>query len=90
MISTIMIVWLIFINLAGFAVCAVDKYKAIKGKWRIPERSIFGISIIGGSVGVYSALLLFRHKIRYRRFMVGVPIIIFVQACVFAYIALKT
>ena len=68
-------IWLIIINLAGFILCAVDKRKAIRNKWRIPERDIFIAALLGGSAGVYLSMLLFRHKTKHLKFMAGIPLI---------------
>lgn len=67
------------INLAGFITVGVDKYKSQKKLWRIPERVLFWFAIIGGSIGVYTGLLLFRHKTRRWYFMIGIPLIIVIQ-----------
>jgi uncharacterized membrane protein YsdA (DUF1294 family) len=70
---------LALINLAGFIVVAADKHKARKRQWRIPEATIFLIAALGGCIGVYSAMLIFRHKTRHWYFMVGIPFIFAVQ-----------
>lgn len=70
---------LIIINVVGVVIVALDKYKAIKHKWRIPERNIFFVAILGGAVGVYTGMLIFRHKTRHWKFMIGVPAILVVQ-----------
>ena len=80
------ITWFILINLTGFTVCAVDKYKARRGKWRIPEKTLFGIALIGGAAGVYLSLLLFRHKTRHLRFMLGIPLILVIHAGIALYL----
>lgn len=67
------------INLTGFIVVAADKYRARKRKWRIPEATIFMIAAAGGSIGVYSAMLIYRHKTRHWYFMSGIPLIILIQ-----------
>ncbi|MCX7711273.1 MAG: DUF1294 domain-containing protein [Clostridia bacterium] len=67
------------INIIGFIIVGVDKYKARYRMWRIPERTFFVIGIIGGCPGVYAGLLLFRHKIQKWYFMYGFPFIFFLQ-----------
>lgn len=74
-----MIVVFALINILGFVLVALDKYKARKHLWRIPEKSFFLIAIIGGSVGVYISMLLFRHKTRHWYFMLGIPVILALQ-----------
>ena len=70
---------LALINLTGFIVVAADKYRARKRKWRIPEATIFMIAAAGGSIGVYSAMLIYRHKTRHWYFISGIPLIILIQ-----------
>lgn len=70
---TILLVYLVIINAASFAVMHSDKQKAIKGKWRIPERTLLGICALGGSLGGLLAMRLFRHKTRHAAFYIGIP-----------------
>lgn len=53
----------------------IDKSKSIKGKWRIPEKSLLVISILGGALGIIAGMLLCRHKTRKPLFYIGVPVI---------------
>ena len=71
---------LIIINMAGIIIVAADKRKAIRKRWRIPEKTFFLIALLGGSPGVYAGLLIFRHKTRHWYFMLGIPAIIILQA----------
>lgn len=86
MITYIIAAALALINLAGFITIAADKRKARRKMWRIPEKTLFLLAVIGGGVGVFSAMLLFRHKTRHWRFMVGIPAIIVLQAIAVYYI----
>ena len=74
--------WLIVINLSSAVICIFDKLQAKRGGMRIPERYLFGFSIFGGSIGTYITMLLIRHKTKHKRFMIGLPIIIFIQCLV--------
>ena len=56
------IIYLIIINIIGFLVMYIDKQKAKKGKWRIPEKTIFIITVLGGGIGTISGMYAFRHK----------------------------
>ena len=78
----ILLVYLIFINVISVIVCAADKIKAIKGGWRISEKTLFAVSLMGGSVGMYITMLAIRHKTKHKRFMIGIPIIIFIQTAI--------
>ena len=70
------IIYLIAINLIGFAVMFIDKYKAKRGKWRIPESTIFLITAIGGGIGTIAGMYKFRHKTKKARFTVGLPFLL--------------
>ena len=76
----IVLVWLAAANITGFAVCAADKRAAKRGVWRVRESTLFVLALIGGSVGVWLAILLFRHKTRKLKFTVLIPLICIVQA----------
>ncbi len=67
------------LNGLGFFLVALDKSKARRHRWRIPEKAFFIIAVLGGSFGTYGGCLLFRHKTKHPQFMVGLPLIIFAQ-----------
>ena len=69
----------IFINLIGFFVMGIDKRKAVKHTFRIPESTLFIIAAIGGSLGSILGMYTFRHKTRHRSFVYGMPFILLVQ-----------
>lgn len=75
----IFIIYLAVINIITFAVFGIDKLKAIKNKWRIPEKVLFLLSIIGGSVGAMLGMYTFRHKTKKPLFKFGIPAILIVQ-----------
>ena len=76
--------WLLFINLCGAAVTVHDKRAAVRGAWRVSERTLFAVCLLGGCPGVYLAMRLVRHKTRHRRFMWGIPAIFAVQCAICA------
>lgn len=78
--------YLICINLAAFFLCALDKHRARRKKWRIPEATLFAVSLLGGSVGMYLAMLLFRHKTRHLSFMLGIPLIFLAQVALILFL----
>ncbi|SDB45392.1 Uncharacterized membrane protein YsdA, DUF1294 family [Pseudobutyrivibrio sp. YE44] len=75
----IILIYLAIANLAGLAVMAIDKKRAIKGQWRIPEKTLFLFSLIGGSIGTWAGMYLFRHKTKHWYFVIGMPAILFIQ-----------
>ncbi len=69
----ILLVYLAIVNAVSFALMHSDKQKAIKGKWRIPERTLLGICALGGSLGGLLGMRLFRHKTKHAAFYIGIP-----------------
>ena len=73
-------VYLLIINAIAFSLMLVDKYKAKKNLWRIPEGTLLWAAILGGSIGALAGMHLARHKTKHPRFTIGVPIILALQA----------
>ena len=71
--------YLVLINVIAVILCIIDKLKARINEWRIPEKTLFIVSAIGGSVGMYVTMNLVRHKTKHKRFMIGLPLIIILQ-----------
>ncbi len=76
------------INLLSLGAFALDKRKAVKGKWRIRENTLLFLAAIGGAAGALLGMKLFRHKTRHPRFSIGIPVLLILQ--VFAVIILIT
>lgn len=74
-----LLAYLVIINAAGFLIMLVDKRKAKKNLWRIPERTIMTIAVSGGSLGVLLGMYTFRHKTKHLKFTIGIPVILAVQ-----------
>lgn len=79
------VVYLLVVNLITFFLYGIDKRRAVRKAWRIPESVLIGFAAIGGSVGAFLAMLVFRHKTKLAKFTVGVPLILVAQ--IFAAIA---
>lgn len=71
--------YLFIVNAAGFLLMLIDKIKAKKNAWRIPEATLFLIAILGGSIGSLLGMYTFRHKTKHIRFVFGIPLILAVQ-----------
>ena len=67
-------------NVIAFFAAWSDKRRAVKRRRRIRERTLFILAFLGGSVGLYAAMLLFRHKTKHPSFMIGVPLIFLCEA----------
>ncbi|MDE6434541.1 MAG: DUF1294 domain-containing protein [Lachnospiraceae bacterium] len=76
------IIWfyIIVINVAAFFIYGIDKQKAVRGKWRISEKTLIMLAVLGGSVGAWIGMQVFRHKTKHTLFVAGVPFIFFVEA----------
>ena len=73
-------VYLIAVNLIAFILYGADKHKAKQGKWRISEKTLLGIAVIGGSIGALLGMQIFHHKTKHWYFRYGVPFLLIVQA----------
>lgn len=82
-------VWLVVINVATFAVCGADKSRAKKGRWRIPEKTLLLLPLLGGSVGGLLGMAVFHHKTRHWYFRLGLPLMLLLQAALAVYLAAR-
>ena len=80
------IIYLILINLIGFFVMWSDKKKKKKGKWRIPENTLFLITLLGGGIGTIAGMYTFRHKTKKLKFTIGLPAILILEIILFIYL----
>lgn len=71
--------YLLIVNALAFLLMLIDKEKAKKRKWRIPEATLMGFAAIGGSLGILMGMNTFRHKTLHRKFTLGVPVILVAQ-----------
>ena len=83
-------IWLIVINIITFAVFGIDKKKAIDGKFRIKELTLFVLSFLGGSLGGLIAMHTFHHKTRKWYFKFGIPLILIVWVAMIAWLVYKS
>ena len=74
-----MLIYLTIVNIIAFIVYGVDKWKARKNQWRIPEKKLLFLAIIGGSVGALAGMYIFHHKTLHKKFIIGVPVILMLQ-----------
>ena len=74
-----MLIYLCIINAAGFMLMLLDKWKAKKNLWRIPEATLFMVAILGGSIGSLLGMYAVRHKTKHLKFTVGMPLILALQ-----------
>ena len=74
-----MLIYLLIINALSFLLMLIDKQKAKKDRWRIPEKTLMAVAILGGSLGGIAGMKLFRHKTKHPKFSIGLPVILAVQ-----------
>ena len=78
--------YVVIVNLIGFALMGIDKYKARKHAFRIPEATLFLVALIGGSIGSIAGMYFFHHKTRHWYFVYGMPAILILQIILIVYI----
>ena len=81
----VVLIYLAAINMATFFVYGIDKWKAKKSKWRIRETALLGLAVLGGSIGAWLGMKVWRHKTQHKKFKYGVPAIIIVQLALIVY-----
>ena len=84
--AALAVIWLLAVNVTAFAMFGIDKLKARKDSRRIPEKTLLGIAVIGGSIGALAGMYLFRHKTLHKKFSVGLPVILAVQCALAVYL----
>lgn len=80
--------YLLLMNIAGLYVMYSDKRRAIKHRFRIPERMLFIVSLLGGSIGTWAGMYLFRHKTKHWYFVVGMPLIMILNFAIIYLLAI--
>jgi uncharacterized membrane protein YsdA (DUF1294 family) len=85
----IIIGYLVVMNIVGIAVMGIDKSKAKRGAWRIKEATLFGVSIIGGSIGTLFGMYMFRHKTKHIYFVIGMPLILILHIALAVFLFTK-
>ena len=83
------IIYLLTINLLAISIMGIDKQKAKAHAWRIPEKTLFLVSLLGGSLGTWCGMYLFRHKTKHWYFVIGMPLILFLQIAAIIYLTIK-
>lgn len=78
----LLLIYLFLINAVSFLLMLIDKWKARKNRWRIPEATLMGAAILGGSLGALGGMYLVRHKTKHPKFTLGIPVIFAVQVVI--------
>jgi len=70
----VLVIYYLLITIVTFAAYGIDKRKAIKNQWRIPERALISLAFLGGFLGAIAGMSIFRHKTKKLKFRILVPI----------------
>ena len=94
----IALIYLVAINIVTFFMYGIDKWRSTSGrllptgrkkaknsKWRIRETALLGLAVLGGSIGAWLGMKVWRHKTQHKKFKYGVPAIIIVQLALIVY-----
>ena len=88
MLYTIAVAYLVIINLTGIFIMWLDKCKAKKGAWRIKEKTLFLVALLGGCLGTTLGMYWFRHKTKHWYFKFGFPAILIAETALVLWIIL--
>lgn len=86
MFAKLLLIYLAAINFVTFVLYGIDKYKAKKARWRIPEATLLWMATIGGSIGAWTGMRVWHHKTLHKKFRFGVPAILILQIALAAYL----
>ncbi|MGO5201305.1 DUF1294 domain-containing protein [Prevotellaceae bacterium LCP21S3_C11] len=78
--------YLLGINAVAFIMYGIDKYKAKKAKWRIPEATLLLLAVLGGSIGAWMGMKVWHHKTKHKKFKYGIPAILLIQIALMTYL----
>ena len=82
----VFLIYLLIINVITFFTYGIDKWKAKRSKWRIPESTLLMMAVMGGSIGAWLGMKVWQHKTMHKKFKYGVPVILLVQVTIGVYI----
>ena len=84
--TTLILLYIVLINILTFFIYGIDKLKAKKSKWRVSENTLIGMAIIGGSIGAWLGMKIWHHKTLHKKFEYGVPLILVAQTALCCYL----
>ena len=86
---TKILLYLLVVNIIAFLAMGIDKWKAKREAWRIPEQTLMSLVLIGGGIGGIAGMYVFRHKTQKPRFFIGFPVILFAEIGIAIYLLIK-
>ena len=84
------LIYLVVINGITFLIYGIDKWKAVKNKWRISEATLLLLAVIGGSIGAWMGMRVWHHKTMHKKFKYGIPLILVIQIVLLLLTSCKT
>lgn len=81
--------WLLIANLWAFILCWWDKRKAKRGEWRVPEKTLMILALLGGEFGLWFGMQRFRHKTKHKKFTIGVPACFVLHLAIIIFVIVK-
>ncbi len=82
----LIVYYLVAVNVVTFFLYGIDKFKAKHSMWRIPEATLLGLAVIGGSIGALLGMKVWHHKTMHKKFQFGIPVIILLQIALIIWI----
>lgn len=89
MLIKILMCYLLLVNVIAFVMYGIDKRRAKKEAWRIPEARLLLVAAAGGSVGAWLGMKVWRHKTLHKKFRYGVPAIFMLQVALALYMLVR-
>lgn len=84
-IRTGFVIYLLAVNITEFLLFGIDKRKAIRGEWRVPESTLLSLAVFGGTVGGILGMKVFHHKTKHPKFYLGMPVILVMEIAVLCF-----
>ena len=85
----LLLIYITLVSVITFIVFGIDKLKAKKSWWRIPESTLMVLAVIGGSIGALLGMYVFHHKTLHKKFTIGIPVILILQIAAAAFIFIR-
>jgi hypothetical protein len=76
----------LIVNLLSYFLVGYDKYKAKRKGWRVAEKNLFAMALIGGAIGIFWGIRIFRHKTKHASFLYGIPFLVLVNLLIYIYL----
>ena len=86
----VFILYLAAINVITFFLYGIDKFKAQRARWRVPESVLLGLEVVGGSIGAWLGMTVWHHKTLHKKFRYGIPLILAMQIALLVLVSCKT